>query len=275
MVIFDTYNPLAQIDFSIMKEITVRRPIVWKSAHDTNVGVVRQHNEDSVLAMPDEQFWAVADGMGGYEAGNVASSMIVSALQELKSEERLNRLVNSIEDRVLDVNHRILEYSDIMLDGRTFGSTVVTLAIKGRAGVCIWAGDSRLYRYRNQQLVQLSRDHSQVQEQIQQGYITAEQAEHHPESNVITRAVGVNRELYVDINVFGAQLGDIFVLCSDGLYNMVSKQEIADTLASKSIDQAVDSLIEQAIEQGGDDNISVVLIKGEQGSIPRSMQEAG
>ncbi|MCP4492610.1 MAG: serine/threonine-protein phosphatase [Gammaproteobacteria bacterium] len=258
-----------------MKDITVRRPIVWKSAHDTNVGVIRQHNEDSVLSMPEQQFWAVADGMGGYEAGNVASSMIVSALQELKSEERLYRLVNSIEDRILDVNHRILEYADIMLDGRTFGSTVVTLAIKGQVGVCVWAGDSRLYRYRNQQLAQLSRDHSQVQEQIQQGYITAEQAEHHPESNVITRAVGVDRELFVDVNVFRAQLGDIFLLCSDGLYNMLPKQAITDTLVNQPIDQAVDSLIGQAIEQGGDDNISVVLIKGEQGAIPRQIQETG
>ena len=245
-----------------MKDITVRRPIVWKSVQDTNVGVVRQYNEDSVLSMPEEQFWAVADGMGGYEAGNVASNMIVSALKELKPEERLNRLVNSIEDRLLDVNHRILEYADIMLDGRTLGSTVVTLAIKGRVGVCMWVGDSRLYRYRNKQLVQLSRDHSQVEEQIQQGFITAEQAENHPESNVITRAVGADKELYVDINVFSTQQGDTFLLCSDGLYNMVPKQALTDTLANLPIDQAVDSLIEQAIEQGGDDNISVVIIKG-------------
>ena len=256
-----------------MKDITVRRPISWRSAHDTNVGLVRQYNEDSLLSLPDQQIWAVADGMGGYEAGNVASNMIVSSLRELKSEERLNRLVNSIEDRLLDVNHRILEYADIMLDGRTLGSTVVTLAIKGRVGVCMWVGDSRLYRYRNRQLVQLSRDHSQVQEQIQQGYITAEQAENHPESNVITRAVGADQDLYVDINVFSTQLGDIFLLCSDGLYNMVSKQLLTDTLASLPIDQAVNSLIDQAIEQGGDDNISVIIIKGEQGTAPKSNQE--
>jgi len=256
-----------------MKDITVRRPIVWKSAQATHVGVVRQHNEDSILSVPEQRFWAVADGMGGYEAGNVASNMIVSALSELKSEERLNRLVNSIEDRLLDVNHRILEYADIMLDGRTLGSTVVTLAIKGRVGVCLWVGDSRLYRFRNRQLVQLSRDHSQVQEQIQQGYITAEQAENHPESNVITRAVGADQDLYVDINVFSTQQGDSFLLCSDGLYNMVSRQALTDALTSLPIDQAVDSLIEQAIEQGGDDNISVIIIKGEQGTLPKSNQE--
>lgn len=256
-----------------MKEITVRRPITWKSAHDTSVGVVRELNEDSLLSLPQRQFWAVADGMGGYEAGNVASSMIVTSLQELEAVDTLNRLVNNIENRILDVNHRILEYADIMLDGRTLGSTVVSLAIKGRVGICLWVGDSRLYRLRNRQLMQLSRDHSQVQEQIQQGYITADQAENHPESNVITRAVGASSELYVDINVFNAQLGDIYLLCSDGLYNMVSKQALTDTLLNHPIEQAVDSLIQQAIEGGGDDNISVILVKGEQGAIPRSERQ--
>jgi len=257
-----------------MKDITVRRPIIWKSAHDTNVGVMRELNEDSILSLPQKQLWAVADGMGGYEAGNVASNMIVASFEELGNADTLNRLVNNIEDRLLDVNHRILEYADIMLDGRTLGSTVVSLAIKGRVGICLWVGDSRLYRFRNHQLVQLSRDHSQVQEQIQQGYITAEQAQNHPESNVITRAVGADNQLYVDINVFSAQLGDIFLLCSDGLYNMVSKEALVETLSSFPIDQAVESLIQQAIDGGGSDNISIILIKGEQGAVPKPQQQA-
>ncbi len=256
-----------------MKDITVRRPIIWKSAHDTNVGVTRELNEDSLLSLPQKLFWAIADGMGGYEAGNVASNMIVASLQELGSRDSLNQLVNSIEDRLLDVNHRILEYADIMLEGRTLGSTVVSLAIKGRVGVCLWAGDSRLYRFRNQQLIQLSRDHSQVEEQIQQGYITAEQAENHPESNVITRAVGAHHQLYVDINMFSAQLGDIFLLCSDGLYNMVSRAALIETLSSCPIDRAVGSLIQQAIDGGGSDNISVILVKGEQGTGPKPQQQ--
>lgn len=257
-----------------MKDITVRRPIIWKSAYDTNAGVVRALNEDSVLSLPEKQFWAVADGMGGYEAGNIASNMVVTSLQELDTSESLNRWVNNIEDRLLDVNHRILEYADIMLDGRTLGSTVVSLAIKGRVGICLWAGDSRLYRLRNRQLIQLSRDHSQVQEQIQQGYITAEQAENHPESNVITRAVGAHNILYVDINVFSVQLGDVFMLCSDGLYNMVTDQTLTETLINLPIEQAVESLIQQAVDGGGDDNISVILVKGEQGSATKSRQQA-
>ncbi len=249
-----------------MKEITVRRPITWKSAQDTNIGTVREVNEDAILSLPKRQFWAVADGMGGYEAGSVASQMIVTSLESLTMDGGLDELVIRIEDRLLDVNQRILEFADIMLDGRTLGSTVVTLSIKGRVGVCLWAGDSRLYRFRNRQLQQLSRDHSQIQEQILQGYITAENAVDSTDANVITRAVGADPELYIDINVFGTQLGDIFLLCSDGLYNMLSDAEIAASLTESGIDEAVESLIQKALERGADDNISVILVKGELGS---------
>jgi serine/threonine protein phosphatase PrpC len=235
---------------------------------------VRDTNEDSILSLPQVQFWAVADGMGGYEGGSIASKMVVSSLEELGVSQRLCELVNKVEDRLLDVNHRILEFADIMLDGRTLGSTVVTLSIKGRVGVCLWVGDSRLYRFRNRQLLQLSRDHSQIEEQIQHGIISAEKAVNHPESNVITRAIGADNELYVDINVFSAQLGDIFLLCSDGLYNMLNKDEIADTLAGTSIDQAVESLMQQALDRGADDNVSVILVKGEQRTTSPSTEQA-
>lgn len=257
-----------------MKEITVRRPIVWKSVDLTNVGLVRDLNEDSILAKPDKNLWAVADGMGGYEAGNVASQMVVASLQQMEDVSGLNDWVNKLEDNLLDVNQRIREYADIMLDGRTLGSTVVSLSIKGRVGVCLWAGDSRLYRLRNHQLMQLSRDHSQVQEQIQKGYMTAEQAENHPDSNVITRAVGAHKQLYVDINVFSVQLGDIFLLCSDGLYNMVSKEALTDVLQSQPIGKAIDTLLQQALDAGGSDNISLILVKGEQGTLPDSSRRS-
>jgi protein phosphatase len=250
-----------------MKEITIRRPLVWKSVDRTHHGLVRDLNEDSILSEPDKNFWAVADGMGGYEAGNVASQMVVASMQQIEDEPGLNNWVNRLENNLLDVNQRILEYADIMLDGRTLGSTVVSLSIKGRVGVCVWAGDSRLYRLRNGQLMQLSMDHSQIQEQIQKGYMTDEQAENHPDSNVITRAVGAHRRLYVDINVFGAQLGDVFLLCSDGLHNMVNKEELTAVLVSLPIDKAIDTLLQRALDAGGSDNISIILVKGEKGSL--------
>lgn len=245
-----------------MNDITIRRPISWKSAQDSHVGLVREANEDSVLSMPDQHIWAVADGMGGYEAGNIASETVVSTLQDIKSEGSLNEMVNRVEDSLIGVNQRLLEYANTVLDGRTLGSTVVTLVIKGQVGICLWAGDSRLWRYRYRQLVQLSRDHSLVEEQVMQGHITPEEARNHPDSNVITRAVGSDSEIYIDINAFSVQLGDIFLLCSDGLYNVVSNSEIEETLASFPIDQAVKALIQKSLANGADDNVSIILVQG-------------
>jgi len=246
-----------------MSDTTIRRPIRWSSAQDTNVGMVREVNEDSILSSPDVQLWAVADGMGGYEAGNVASNMIVKTLDGITNKSSLNDMIDCVEDSLIDANHRILEYADIMLDGRTLGSTVVTLFIKGHVGTCLWAGDSRLYRYRNNELMQLSRDHSQVEELVQQGFLSPEEAESHPDSNVITRAIGANPDIYIDINVFSVQLGDTFLLCSDGLYNMVSKEEITSSIANLNVEDAVDELIQKALDNGANDNVSVILVKGE------------
>lgn len=248
---------------AIMSDSTVRRPIRWIHARDTHVGAVREINEDSIMVSQALQLWAVADGMGGYEAGNVASSMIVQTLETLENNPALADMVDAVEDALIDVNHRILEYADIMLDGRTLGSTLVSLLIRGRVGICLWAGDSRLCRLRNGQFVQLSRDHSQVEELLQQGVLTEDDVHNHPDSNIITRAIGANKELFIDINVFSVQQGDIFLLCSDGLYNMVTTDEMVETITRLPLEGAVNRLIEQSLENGGDDNISVILVKGE------------
>jgi len=246
-----------------MSEISKRRPINWKSVQYSHTGLVRKINEDAMLSLPEQKLWAVADGMGGYEAGNIASDMIISSLKKLKLGGSLNETVNRVEDNLIEVNNLILAYADILLDGRILGSTVVTLIIKGRVGICMWAGDSRLYRYRNRQLEQLTRDHSYVANQVMQGKITAKEAGDHPDSNIITRAIGADSEIYIDLNAFSVQLGDIFLLCSDGLYNKVSNNEITKTLASLSINQAVNELVLKALDNGADDNVSVVLVLGE------------
>ena len=246
-----------------MPEITVRRPIFWETSQASHVGTVRDVNEDSIMSLPSQKLWVVADGMGGYEAGNVASRMVIQALEMMPSDETsLTELVDYVEDSLIAVNQRILEYSEVMLDGRTLGSTVVALVIKGRVGICLWAGDSRLYRFRHKQLEQLSRDHSEVEEQIQQGLISAEEASNHPESNVITRAIGADSEIYIDINAFSTQVGDVFLLCSDGLYNTVSKENIMFALLTIPSDQVADYLIQAALDNGADDNVSVILVKG-------------
>lgn len=257
-----------------MSDMTIRRPIRWESALETDVGVVREINEDSIMASSNVSLWAVADGMGGYEAGNVASNMIVTTLDQIDPKPSLREFVDAVEDGLLDVNTRILEYADIMLDGRTLGSTVVALLIKGRVGVCLWAGDSRLYRLRNSEFMQMSRDHSQVEELIEQGFISKEEALEHPDSNVITRAIGVSAELCMDITAFDVQLGDTFLLCSDGLYNMVSVESICDVLKNNPIQEGVKQLIQMALDNGATDNVSVILVKGEQGDAHNENNEA-
>lgn len=253
-----------------MNDTTVRRPVTWASCAATDVGTVRAVNEDAVLDKPELGLWAVADGMGGHEAGNVASQMIVEALGELDRPQVLNEFINQIDNRIIDVNARLLEYSEIMLDGRVSGSTVVSLVIYGHAGVCLWMGDSRLYQYRGNRLQQISRDHSQVSELLQAGAITKEEARHHPESNVITRAVGTNEVPYMDIDVFDVQLGDVLLLCSDGLYNALDEDSIAGCLESAEPEQMVTQLIEAALAHGAADNVSVVAVKGIRDSVPAS-----
>jgi len=251
-----------------MRDTTYRRPIVWNSCALTDVGVVRQVNEDSIIAKPDIGLWAVADGMGGHQVGDVASQKIVTALDAVIPSANLNDFVDSVEDTVLAVNEHMLEYAQIMFDEGTIGSTLVTLLIKGRTGVCLWVGDSRLYRFRNQQLIQLSKDHSQMEEMIDLGLISREDAEHHPQRNVITRAVGVESPLFVDINIFTTQVGDTFLLCSDGLYNAVSQADIEQALALRDVEQSTAVLMEKALANGAKDNVSVIVVQGNLGKVP-------
>lgn len=245
-----------------MNDITIRRPIRWVSASATNAGMVRPENEDSILDKNSLGLWVVADGMGGHEAGKVASSMIVDALNDLTRPQSMSRYVNEIENRLRDVNRRLLEYSEIMLDGRLIGSTFVGFTIIGQVGVCLWMGDSRLYLYRQTKLHQLSVDHSQVSELLQSGAITESEAIDHPDANVITRAIGTSDEVCIDYDVFSVQVGDVYLLCSDGLYNSVNVKDIGKIIEGKEPDDMVESLMGSALHNGATDNVSVIAIKG-------------
>ena len=149
-----------------------------------------------------------------------------------------------------------------MLDSRMVGSTFIGLLIYKQIGIVFWMGDSRLYRYRGGKISQLTLDHSHVEELLKAGEITKEEAENHPESNVITRAVGTSNEAYLDIDIIDVQLGDIYMLCSDGLYNAVDIDEIKCGLDMTEPDKIVSQLIENSLDNGATDNVSVVIIKG-------------
>lgn len=251
-----------------MIEQTIKRPIEWVCGACTDVGVVRKINEDALLARPEVGLWAVADGMGGHHVGDVASRMIVDALDRLQPSRRLADFVDDVEQCLLDVNREILDYSDLMFDSATMGSTLVSLLIRGRVGACLWAGDSRLYRVRNHQLTQLTSDHSHVQELIECGVLTPEEAEGHPQGNIITRAVGVDEQGFVDLNVFNTQIGDVFLLCSDGLHNTVSHEQILRLLSLPDCQQAAHELLNAALQNGAPDNVSAVVVRGEPGKFP-------
>ena len=248
-----------------MPDITCRREIDWKSYALSDVGCVRPVNEDAFTEMPEKQIWAVADGMGGHEIGDVASRKIIELLEAIEPAEKLSDIVDQVEDVLMHANHLLIDYAQQALNHQTMGTTVVCLIIKENVGIAIWAGDSRLYRKRNNQLQQLTRDHSQVEEMVQMGVISREEAETHPNKNVITRAIGVEQQLFVDINVFSSQVGDTFLLCSDGLYNSVAAAHMEAVLAQRDAEICVLELMKTALNNGAEDNVSLIVVKGEPG----------
>ena len=248
-----------------MSDATGNRPQLWISAQDSHRGVVRIANEDAIMSSPEDGLWAVADGMGGHEAGDVASNMIIDKLTSVTiTSTSLDESIAMVKGCLFDANRSILEYAENRLKGRTLGSTVLALIIRNDAGACLWAGDSRLYRYRDNYLQQISRDHSHVEELVSEGIISREEARHHPHANIITRAIGTNRKIDIDMLTFGIQQDDIFLLCSDGLYSALSDDEIAGCLDGYRVNEAVRLLINKALDNGAKDNVSVIVVKAEE-----------
>lgn len=213
-----------------------------------------------MLERPDIGLWVVADGMGGHSAGDVASQMIVDTLDGISEADSLPDFIDAIEDRLMEVNDQLLEMACTGDKKLTIGSTVIVLAIQARLGVFIWAGDSRLYRYREERLQQLSTDHSQVELYIEQGLIRREQASSHPHGNMITRAVGANEQLFLDMDLCGVKPGDRFLLCSDGLTKHLTDLEIRNILPEGDIQDICTRLIELTLARGAADNVTVVVV---------------
>ncbi len=213
------------------------------------------------MVRTDRGLWAVADGMGGHDAGDVASAKVAEALLRLPIVYGLDELVESSIGALKRVNQELIVLATANDGQRTIGSTVVGLAIAGRQYCCFWAGDSRAYRVRDGQIVRLSRDHSLVQDLVSAGMLDPDEAENHPNANVITRAVGVAEELRVDIERGEASPGDLFLLASDGLTRLVDDQELAAELTSRPPEEAADRLIETVLARGAPDNVSIIIAK--------------
>ncbi|CBL45723.1 Protein phosphatase [gamma proteobacterium HdN1] len=234
----------------------------WQSSAMSHAGAVRTINEDALLERGQEGLWVVADGMGGHEAGEVASQMVVDSLRSISfSAMDVADAVDCVEDCLLEVHQRIRQYSRDVCNGRVVGSTVVAVVKRGARGVCIWAGDSRLYRLRGFELKQITEDHSQVNEMVARGLLRPDQAKGHALRNVITRAIGAMETLYLDMTLFDLREGDCFLLCSDGLYGAISEECIRMHLLKSNPDVIASALVEDALVQGARDNVTVVVIK--------------
>lgn len=236
---------------------------MYLSSHaQTHRGTVRKINEDAFLELPQHGVWVVADGMGGHAAGDVASQLVIDTIQqavELHSNEQINTelLIQALQHS----NAKLQQMSESQFSGSVVGSTVVVLWIKDDHYTLLWAGDSRGYLLRNNALQQITKDHSQVNDMVDEGVLKAEEAESHPLANVITRAVGVDIELNVDVITAKLLLGDVLLLCSDGLNKEVSDLEIEKALQPGNIIDAGMALMHASLVRNARDNVTCIIVK--------------
>ena len=230
----------------------------------THKGRIRSSNEDSLL-LERPYLFAIADGMGGYNAGEVASRL---ALEKLKAEKEDFygksgfTLVSKLYQVMRDINAEVYEKarSDASLEG--MGTTLCGIYFTGTGkGYVFNVGDSRVYLLRKDQLKQITRDHSLVAEMVENGEISQEEAFNHPRKNMLTRGIGVDEKVNGDVFVIDVYTDDIILLCSDGLTDMLHDDEIRERLQTEDSEEAADSLLSRSLENGGRDNISFIILK--------------
>jgi serine/threonine protein phosphatase PrpC len=242
-----------------MRTLVSAESLLIDSAAVTHQGHVRKYNEDSIFSDPLRGIWVVADGMGGHKDGNVASAMIVDGAKSVAARTAgsdTGILLSAEMDRV---NSQLLQLSNGDQQGLV-GSTVAALVMFKGTFRCMWAGDSRCYLIRKGTIKQVSHDHTEVQELVDSGAITPQEALTWPRRNVITRAVGANESFALDQEAGAIEDGDCFVLCSDGLTGHVSNEEILNVASWSSAQEACDKLVALALERGGKDNVSVIVV---------------
>ncbi|MDJ0943338.1 MAG: protein phosphatase 2C domain-containing protein [Kiloniellales bacterium] len=236
---------------------------LWRAAGISHVGTRRRVNEDAHLQLVDRSLFVVADGMGGHEAGDVASRLVVDRLRDLPPVEDMNTTLRLILERLQSANAELRAYAQQHSRSGVVGTTVAALiGFEGRCA-CLWAGDSRVYLLRGGAFKQITRDHSQVEELISLGLVERADAETHPAGNVITRAVGADEELAVDVVTRRVLDRDTYLICSDGLNKAVPEAEIAEVLSAASYEEAAEELIRRALNHGASDNVTVVVARAE------------
>ena len=235
--------------------------MTFKSSATTHVGMVRKVNQDSYAERTDIGVWAVADGMGGHEAGEIASATVTDFIKSLEPNGNIEDMLVAVEQSIINANLQLTSQAASYDAQRVPGSTVVVLIINGEQGALVWAGDSRIYRRRDKVVTQLTRDHSHVQDLVEQGVILESEAESHPMANVITRAVGISEPLELDSMWIEVHADDQFLLCSDGLSRLVSNEEMEAMMANKDSEEVTQSLLHTALVRGARDNVTLICVK--------------
>ena len=246
----------------------------FRSAARTDIGMKRDHNEDSFLVNEDIGLYVVCDGMGGHAGGETASRLAVQTIEKELISAKLriddpfsakaslpeSPLAGALREAVEGACAAVFRSSRAHPELAGMGTTCISLLVQGDHAIVGHVGDSRAYLVRDGQVWQLSEDHSLVNEQVRAGLLTEEEAKHSRLKNIITRSVGFEEDVLVDVVGVETRSGDKFLLCSDGLSNLIDNDEIRDALLQTELDHVPEMLIQLANSRGGDDNITVIAV---------------
>ncbi len=243
-----------------MQDNAPKYTLKFETGAVTHVGKVRTVNEDAYASYPEFGVWAVADGVGGYEAGEIASRIVTEAVASIgppvSPEDQLARFIERITRSNDEIRNLAKEREGVFM-----ASTIAAVLIAGEQFSCVWSGDSRVYRIRGGVIEQISHDHSEVQELVDKGVISEEEAKDWPRRNVITRAVGVFDDPELETREGAVENGDVFILCSDGLTGHVSDDEIRDMILDRRPQVACEELIETTLGRGAKDNVTIIIVR--------------
>lgn len=239
------------------------------SAGASDIGRKRKTNQDSICLDHKHQFFAVADGMGGHNGGDIASQLSVKIISEYVAQNKQKPPQDLMRDVIVEINRQILETAAAQPELTGMGTTLAAIMFNGAQLILGNVGDSRVYMVHNNAIFQMTRDHSFVQEKLNMGIYTREDAAHDPQKNVLVRSVGIDEDIQVDVFNYRICKNDIFLICSDGLHGKVSDRDILfivqkhlsdpENCDASQVQELVNELIKQANENGGQDNISVII----------------
>jgi protein phosphatase len=233
-----------------------RVPFVFKTDSHSNIGLVRTINEDAFYVNEKQGLWLVADGMGGHMRGDKASASVIDSVRSFMPLDTLSESIKDLETRLLLANNTCRN----MYGKKVVGSTIALLFAYESLAVFLWVGDSRIYRLRRGSMTLLTEDHSLVQERFRRGEISRDEAQTLPSANVLTRAIGIHQTLRLEMQSAVIRSGDRFLICSDGLYRELTFKEVQTMLNADSSGDILNTLIQEALDRGGKDNITGILI---------------